>query len=131
MLEDPKITRDILEYFARDDVGFPANVMIQRELADAFPQHDLSVLRHHVFCAFKSDLLMVASHDVQDRHDGVDIRFGHIIGLTAKGGNYVRDARTTFLDKAAAKIREAGLNATTDRLMEVIADLTAKALLQS
>ena len=131
MLEDPKITRDILEYFARDDVGFPANVMIQRELADAFPQQDLSVLRYHVLCALKSDLLMVASYDVQDRHDGVDIRFGHVIGLTAKGGNYVRDARTTFWDKAAAKIREAGLKVTTDRLVEVIADLTGKALLQS
>ena len=128
MLEDPKITRDILEYFARDDVGFPANVMVQRELAGAFPENDLSVLQYHVLCALKSDLLMVASYDVQDRHDGVDIRFGHVIGLTAKGGNYVRDARTTFWDKAATKIGDAGLNMTTDRLVEVIADLAAKAL---
>ena len=127
MIEDPKITRDILEYFARDDIGFPANVMVQRELADAFPQHDFSVLQYHVLCAFQSDLLM-GFYESQDRHDGVDIRIGHIIGLTAKGGTYVRDARTRFWDKAIARISEAGLNATTDRLLEVIADLAAKAL---
>ena len=48
MIEDPKLTRDILEYFAQEEVGFPANVMVQQELADAFPDHELPILQYHV-----------------------------------------------------------------------------------
>ena len=110
MIEDPKLTRDILEYFAQEEVGFPANVMVQRELADAFPDHELPILQYHVVCAFESDLLMGYFERQLGRGsiDGARISIGSIDGLTAKGGNYVRDSRTKFWGKAADKIKETG-----------------------
>ncbi len=127
MIEDPKLPRDILECFAQDDVGFPADVMVQRELAKAFPDHDLPTLQYHVMCAFEGGLLM-GTFEREQLADGTQIRIGHIDGLTAKGGNYVRDSRTTLWGKAADKIRDAGLNVTTARLIDAIDFLASKAL---
>ena len=127
MIEDPKLTRGILEFFASDSIGFPANVMVQRELAEAYPHHDLSILKYHVICAFNNDLLM-GSVDRQEMIDGVLVNIGYIDGLTAKGGDYVRDSKTEFWGKAWEKIADAGLSVTTDRLLEMITLLSSKAL---
>ena len=120
LIEDPRITLDILKYFARDEVGFPANVMVQRELADAFPKYPLDTLRYHVFCAMESGLLVVASYDIRETGETAAIAIGNIVGLTSAGSDYVRDSRTELWDTAMKKLTDAGLEATTGRLVEVL-----------
>ena len=128
LIEDPRITLDILKYFARDEVGFPANVMVQRELDAAFPQYSLVTLTYHVFCAMKSGLLVVASYDIRDTHERAEINIGHIVGLTSAGSDYVRDSRTKLWDTAMAKLTDAGLEATTGRLVEVLPKIAIQML---
>ena len=128
LIEDPRITLDILKYFARDEVGFPANVMVQRELDAAFPQYSLVTLKYHVFCAMKSGLLVVASYDIRDTHERAEINIGHIVGLTSAGSDYVRDSRTKLWDTAMAKLTDAGLEATTGRLVEVLPKIAIQML---
>ena len=42
MIEDPNLTRQILEYFAQDDVAFPANKTVRDDLTRTFPDDEPS-----------------------------------------------------------------------------------------
>ena len=127
LIEDPRITLDILKYFARDEVGFPANVMVQRELATAFPQYSLVILRYHVFCAMGSGLL-VASSNIHDGPERTEVLIGNIVGLTSAGSDYVRDSKTKLWDMAIAKLAEMGLEVTTGRLVEIFPKIASQML---
>lgn len=127
MIEDPKLTLDILKYLARDDIGYPANVSVHVDLAREFPDEDMDRLEYHVACAFENDLLM-GSYDRDVMMDGVIVNIGYIDGLSPRGGNYVRDAETKFWGKAWSKIEDVGVRVTTERLIEMVASLTSEAL---
>ena len=126
MIEDPDLTRRILEYFAWDDVGFPADKTVQ-DLVDMFPEADEPCLVYHVMCASQQDLLL-ATWSKAETLDGITYTIGFISGLSAKGGNCVRDARSKFWQKAIDKIKDAGLEVTTDRLCGLIPNLISSAL---
>ena len=126
MIEDPDLTRRILEYFAGADVGFPADKTVQ-DLVDIFPEADKPCLDYHVMCASQQDLLE-ATWSKTETLDGITYTISFISGLTAKGGNYVRDARSKFWQKAIDQIKDAGLEVTTDRLCGLIPNLISSAL---
>lgn len=126
MIEDPKLTLKILEYFARDDVTFPANVLVDG-LANEFPDVDQNRFEYHVVCAIENDLLM-GHFTCTETFDGVQLSFGHLSGLTPRGGDYVRDSRTGLWEMAVEKIKSTGVEATTDRIIALLPKLTAAAL---
>ena len=126
MVERAELTRDILEYFARDDVGFPADKYIS-DLQAAFPDEDPDTLSYHVWCAGDAELLLV-NMTMTHGLDGVRIGAGVLTGLTASGQEYVRLCRTGLWDKAMAKVRSAGLTATTNMLANLLPGLARRAL---
>lgn len=126
MIEDPNFTRDILEFFARDEISFPANIQVE-DLQREFPDKDLPVIEYHVMCALDSELLM-GDYSETRTFDGVIVMIGYINGLTPRGGDYVRDSRTEFWERAWKRIRDSGLAVTTDRLIQVLAKLAEAAL---
>ena len=50
MIENPELTRKILEYFASDEIRFPANKTLD-DLKSEFSDEELDVLAYHVSCA--------------------------------------------------------------------------------
>ena len=126
MIEDPELTRRILEYFASDEVKFPANKRVE-ELAEAFPEVDFSRLKYHVRCAGENGLLIVNIRE-QSTFSSVHVIFGFISGLTAKGGDYVRGSRSKFWNEAKKKIINKGLEVTTSNLAETMFKLISTSL---
>ena len=129
MIEDPNLTRQILEYFAQDDVKFPANKSVKDDLTREFPDHELSHLEYHVMCAKKNGFLIVDIREVQIR-DGTEFVFGSISGLTAKGGEYVRGSRSKYWDEAKEKVFSKGLDLTTGNVFQAMSNLISAALAQ-
>ena len=128
MIEDPEFTRQILEYFASDDVDFPANKTVEDDLVKAFGGYpNISKIEYHVMCAYENELLIGDYQEVRS-FEGVTYNFGFINGLTAKGGDYVRDSRSKYWNEAWEKIKETGLEVTTKRLLEFLPVLILKAL---
>lgn len=127
MIEDPDLTRRILEYFANDAIDFPANVQVEQHLSAEFPEIGVSSLQYHVVCAIENGLLR---GDVERTSmlEGVIVTIGYIDGLSAKGGNYVRNSRTTFWRQAWEKIESTGLEVTTERLVVALAKMTSNAV---
>ena len=103
MIEDPKLTRQILEYLAQDDVPYPANKTVEDDLTIALPGEELSRLEYHVVCAKENGLLTV---DIRENPmmDGPEFILGFISGLTPKGGEYVRGSRSKYWDEAYKQI---------------------------
>jgi len=122
MIEDPNFTRQILEYFAQNNVKFPANKTVGDDLTREFPDHELSHLKYHVMCAKENELLIVNIWEAQIR-DGTEFVFGSISGLTAKGGEYVRGSRSKYWDKAKEMILSKGLELTTGNLLQAMSNL--------
>ena len=127
MIEDPKLTLRILQYIASDEISYPANVAVHDQLAKKFDEVDLPTLEYHVACAYRNDLLS-GHYEEQQLFEGIITNFGYISGLTPKGGDYVRDAELTIWQDAWARIEQAGLMVTTDRLVEVVGNMAAEAL---
>ena len=126
MIEDPKLTLKILEYFARDDVTFPANVLVG-DLASEFPDVDGSRFEYHVVCAIDNDLL-IGRFTYTETFDRVHLTLGYLSGLTPRGGNYVKDSRTGLWDRAVERIKSTGAEATTDRIIALLHKLVADVL---
>ena len=127
MIEDPKLTRRILEYFAQDDVPFPANATVADDLTSAFPDEKLSRLEYHVMCAEENELLIVNTRE-NSMMDGTEFVFGFISGLTAKGGEYVRGSRSKYWDEAYKQISNKGIEVTTKLLIQVMSKLMSSSL---
>ena len=127
MIEDPDLTRQILEYFAQDDVEFPANKTVEDDLTEAFPKVELSRLKYHVMCAKENDLL-IANIRENPMMDGTEFVFGFISGLTAKGSEYVRGSRSKYWDEARKRIASKGIEVTTKLLIEGMTKLISAAV---
>ena len=58
LIEDPKLTLKILQYFARDEIGFPSN-KTSEDLAKEFPEErQEGSITYHVVCAQMTGLLI-------------------------------------------------------------------------
>lgn len=121
MIENPDLTRRILEYFAREDVTFPANATIETLLVE-FPDADRATLSYHILCCVKNDLLF-GQAKVIEGNSGTEIFTGWLSGLTPKGGEYVRDSRSVYWKQAWKKIEDAGMTVTTDKLIECMSSI--------
>lgn len=127
MIEDIELTRKILELFASDDVGFPANLRVQTDLEENFPDIPLETLQYHIICAFECGLLH-GSYDRNVMHDGIIYTIDFIDGLTASGGEYIRQSRSSHLDTAKKLIQNAGAQITTSLLIEALNHTVRKAV---
>ena len=121
MIEDVHFTRRILEHFASDQVGWPANETLET-LATVFPDTDEETLAYHIQCATEADLLE-AQVNKTFTFDGAIVNIGYIVGLTQRGGEYVKDSRTEYWQKAFDHLKGAGVSATTDRLKDAMGRL--------
>lgn len=127
MIEDVELTLKILEHFAQDSVGFPANVTYE-DLCGLFPDESHEKISYHLLCAAENDLLKVAYQETNNAW-GYTCKFtSGIAGLTAKGGEYVHHARSHFWDKALKSLREQKVEVTTAVLVKYIPAIIGQAL---
>ena len=129
IIENPEFTKEILEYFARDEIGFPANETYRTLHKNVFPEKSEAELLYHLSCCFDNGLL----HGELLRSKALDGNYlgtGYIDGLTAKGGDYVRNSQTRYWDQACAKIKEVGVNMTTSNIIGCLNSLVEQALKQ-
>ena len=116
MIEDPKLTLKILQYFARDEIDFPSNKTYD-DLAKEFPEEKQQRgITYHVFCAERNGLLIAKV--IEDSVMGPNGR-GYVVismdGLTPEGGNYVRAAESQGVwDMARERIAKAGFQISTE-----------------
>ena len=127
MIEDPDLTLCILRYFSREDVPNPANKLVEELADDEFRGVDLGRLRYHVRCAQENGLLAARISRVATSQ-AVQYSFGFIDGLTAKGGEYVRNSQTGFWDKAVKEIEDGGASVTTNLMVKFLPMLIEKSL---
>ena len=115
MIEDPKLTLEILQYFARDEIGFPSNKSFA-DLAKEFPEETEGKIFYHVFCAEMNGLLVAkVIEDSVMGPKGRDYLVPYMDGLTPEGGNYVRAAESKGAwDMARERIAKAGFSITTE-----------------
>ncbi len=119
MIEDPVTTLKILEYFARDEVGFPANVTLN-ELMEAFPKLDRQELMYHTICAIENELL-IGNYRKTTTSQGVAYNVGFLDGILHKGSEYVIHAGTDKVwKKAVETLEKAGIKVTTTALVNQI-----------
>ena len=120
--EDPELTREILFYCARERLGKPAHITLQ-ELESAFSWISRYPLKDHVKFAIYLGLLhaedMVARRLRGSKEDAwIDIVDVTLSGLTPKGREYVRQARTPQWRKACDGLKESGGAVTTAALFD-------------
>ncbi len=114
MIEDPKLTLKILQYFARDEIDFPSNKTFE-DLAKEFPEETKGKLIYHVVCAEMHGLLIakVIENSVMGPN-GRRYLIGYMDGLTFEGGDYVRAAESRGVwDSAWEHIVSGGAKVTT------------------
>lgn len=127
MIEDPKLTLRILEYFADEAVGFPANKLVE-DLVGVLPDVGVEDLRYHVICAIDGDLLH-GNYTAQGQITGTVYTVDFLAGLTQKGGEYVRaSGNKKYFDEACNKIRAMGFTVTTQLLCDYLPKLISEAL---
>ncbi len=125
MIEDVELTRKILEYFAQEDIGFPANVTLE-ELCGIFNDRNEDEISYHLVCAEESGLL-TADYTVTKTFDGHILTFGYISGLTAQGGDYVRYSQSHW-GQALQVLREKKVAVTREILTELLPALAKQVL---
>ena len=121
MIEDPKLTLKILQYFARDEIDFPSNKTFA-DLAKEFPEETEGKIFYHVFCAEMNGLLVAKV--IEDSVMGPKGRYylvAYMDGLTPEGGNYVQAAESKGVwDMARERIAKAELPITTELMKAVM-----------
>ena len=93
MTEDPKLSLEILRYFTREDVSYPANIYVV-ELARGFPNFSSKVVEEHINLAISEGLLDARIEQVSANF-GTLMVTSPIVGLTSAGRAYLRDAEVT------------------------------------
>ncbi len=126
MIENVDCTLKILEFFARDDVDNPSNLTVDN-LMEEFPDLERNVISYHIRCAAECDLLDVDIKVVK-AFEGSAYVIGTISGLTAKGGDYVKDSRSKLWDQGKQQLETAGLAITTAILVDLFPVWARKAL---
>ena len=122
MLEDPKLTRDILAYFARDEVGFPAQVTLE-ELQRAFNDETPDKLADHTKLAIDLELLGGQYKIAPLQGGGEDLIFRALTGLTRQGSVYLKMARSPAWRNAFDHFKASGQKITTALLLKRLAGI--------
>ena len=118
MIEDPNLTLEILKYFTRDEISWPANVD-DRELINHFSDISSDKVKYHLYCAIESGLLE-GQFTRNAMLAGAFYTFGNLDGLTPEGGEYVRMASSSSRwELIKNRITEAGLELTTRTAIQV------------
>ena len=118
MIEDPKFTLEVLRYFAKDDIPYPAN-KVPSDLPTSLKIKGLEYLNYHITCAMELKLLY-AKITHTETMDGNVINIDYIDGLSAKGGEYVRNADFGIFEKAWDSLKENAIPITTSNLINKI-----------
>jgi len=128
MIENPKLTLKILQYFAKDEIPYPANLRIE-DIYEEFPEEDRNDLNYSVNCAIRYKLL---DGDIIETStlDGKFIAIGGLYGLSPQGGEYVRDARKHY-NKALECLKNLGESITTESIRSTVSHLVQIAILRS
>ena len=119
MLEDPTLTRDVLAYFARDEVGYPAQVTLE-ELQRAFNDVTPDKLAYHTKLAIDLELLDGRYKTVPFYGGQEELIFVSLSGLTRQGSDYVKMARTPQWRKACEELKQMGRAVSTAVLVQVL-----------
>ncbi len=127
MIEDPNLTRKILEHFAQDDVGFPANITLEG-LCNVFGDIEPDKVAYHLLCAAENHLLLVDYNKTDTLGGKSHFTFGPISGLTPEESEYVHYSRTTLWDTAMHKVKESGVAVTTAILVDFLPKLAMQVL---
>ena len=125
MIEDVEFTRNILERFATDE-KWPSNATLDT-LSSEFSDEAPDRIAYHVYCAHDAGLLE-AQVNKTSTLDGVSVTVGYIDGLTQTGGEYVKDSRSSYWDKAKVAVSKSGSEVTTILMKEMLRSLITQAL---
>ena len=124
MIEDPKFTLKLLQFFAQENIPWPANLTVT-EVQQHFATQSIGrdKVEYHLICAIELKLL----HGFYNRtstFDGAVYTFSYIDGLTVEGSNYVINASKSKLwEKAMQKLLEQGFEVTTKNVLLTIQSL--------
>ena len=125
MIENTKLTLDLLRHFARDDVSYPSNLKITHLYA-AFPDQDQADIDYSVICAIQSGLLDGNILDASSPGNRKLI-ISYMDGLSQTGGEYVRHAESNY-ERAVSEIQKKGIEVSTDILSAYVRKLVFAAL---
>ena len=126
MIEDVELTRKILEHFAQDEVGFPANLSYE-DICSAFGDTDQQTIAFHLWCACDAGLLEGSCNE-KELMDGWQVTFGWFLGLNIRGSNYVHDSRGSLWAKAVKRLKEHKATVTTAAIVEILPVLLKETL---
>ena len=125
VIENTELTLNILRHFARDDVPYPSNPT-PRDLHAVFRDQKPADIDYSVICAIEAELL-----DGEIRPVSLlaarEIMIPYMDGLSQKGGEYVRHSASHY-ERAVSKIRENGIEVSTDILSACVKQLVLKTL---
>ena len=118
MIEDPQLTLKILQYFAQEEVGWPANKTLQ-DVSKMFPEERQGRIQYHIICAIDGGLLK-GTYRRTPTFQGVRYSVGILDGLSKVGGDYIRKASSPLWNQAKDLLAEKGLALTTSHMLETM-----------
>ena len=118
MIEDPQLTLKILQYFAQEEVGWPANKTFQ-DVSKMFPEESHERIQYHIICAIDGGLLK-GTYRRTSTFQGVRYSVGILDGLSKVGGDYVRKASSPLWNQAKDLLAKKGLALTTSHMLETM-----------
>ena len=125
VIENTELTLKILRHFARDGVPYPSNLN-PRDLHAVFRDQKPADIDYSVICAIEVGLLNGKIQDVSTMA-GREIMISFMDGLSQRGGEYVRHSASHY-ERAIGKIREAGIEVTTEILSACVKQMGLKTL---
>ncbi len=124
MIEKPDLTLEILRYFAKDEVPYPANLQVS-DIYAAFPGKDQCDVDYSIICAIQTGLLVGDYQEIK-AFEGSSLVIGFLSGLSPSGGEYVRHAGNhygkaiSYLRKTNQAITTAAISSTVTRMVEIV-----------
>ncbi|MDD9999610.1 MAG: hypothetical protein OXQ89_17870 [Rhodospirillaceae bacterium] len=94
MTEDPRLTREILKFFTREEIRYPADVTIE-QVVEAFPKVNSQKVKDHIRLAINENLLDAEIREIRT-FGGGGVVISRIAGMTSAGREYLKDAQPVF-----------------------------------
>ena len=125
MIEKPDLTLEILRYFAKDEIPYPANLRASDIYAE-FPDTNQRDVDYSIICSIQNGLL-VGNYQEIERLDGSSLTIGFLSGLSQSGGEYVRHA-DKYYGKAVKYLKNAQETVTTETIRLTMSHLVQLAI---
>lgn len=127
MIEKPDLTLEILRYFAKDEVPYPANLQVSDVYAE-FPDKDQRDVAYSIICAIQTELLVGDYKEIK-AFEGSSLVIGFLSGLSQRGGEYVRNATANnHYDKAISCLKKANQAITTAAISNTVTRMVETAI---